>query len=254
MKILAVGDVVAEAGLERIKRSLPSVKSQYGIDLCIINGENSAGGHGVTRASYDVLTSYGGDVITTGNHVWNNYQIYNLFDDNCSILRPANYPPTASGEGYMEYDMGKTSVCVINLQGRTSMDPVDCPFRTCDDILKKINSKIVIVDFHAEATSEKIALGYYLDGRVSAVFGTHTHVLTADERILPKGTGYITDIGMTGVIDSVIGMKTENSISRFINKIPNKYEAAQGPTQLCGCVFEIADDGRCRGLERIVIK
>ena len=254
MRILTVGDVVADAGLERIRRSLPQIKREHGIDLCIINGENSAGGKGVTRDSYDTLMTYGGDIITTGNHVWNNYQIYNLFDDGCNIIRPANYPPSTRGEGYIEYDMGKNTVCVINLLGRASMDAVDCPFRMADIILKKTNANIIIVDFHAEATSEKIALGYYLDGRVSAVFGTHTHVMTADERILPGGTGFITDIGMTGAVNSVIGMKIETSVARFVNKIPNRYEPAVGETMLCGCIFDIADDGRCLSVERIVVR
>ena len=254
MKILAVGDVVADAGLDRIRTSLPKIKRDYGIDLCIINGENSAGGKGITRESYDTLMSYGGDIITTGNHVWNNYQIYNLFDDGCSIIRPANYPPSVRGEGYIEYDMGKHTVCVINLLVRVALDPVDCPFRMADTVLKKTKADIIIVDFHAEATSEKIALGYYLDGRVTAIFGTHTHVQTADERILPKGTAFITDIGMTGVIDSVIGMKTETSVARFVNKIPNRYEPAHGATMLSGCVFDIGDDGRCKGIERIMVK
>lgn len=254
MRILAVGDVVADPGLDRIRRSLPAVKREHNIDFCIINGENSAGGKGITRAAYDSLLSYGADVITTGNHVWNNYQIYDMFDDGLSIIRPANYPPSAAGDGYIEVDMGKHKVCVINLLGRASMDAVDCPFRTADSIIKNTDADIILVDFHAEATSEKAALGYYLDGRVSAVFGTHTHVLTADERILPKGTGFITDIGMTGVIDSVIGMKTEASVARFVNKIPNKYEPASGETMLCGCIFDIDDNGRCLSVERIVVK
>lgn len=254
MRILAVGDVVAENGLVRIKQSLPKLKREKSIDLCIVNGENSAGGRGITKDAYDIIMSYGADIITMGNHTWDNYQVNQLLNDSNSIIRPANYPERVEGCGYAELDLGRESACVINVLGRVGMEPLDCPFRAVDDILKKVQSKIIIVDFHAEATSEKCAMGMYLDGRVSAVFGTHTHVMTADDRILPKGTGYITDIGMTGVINSVIGMKPETSLSRFLDKKPHKYEAAVGETMLNAVIFDINSAGRCESVERIVIK
>ena len=254
MRILAVGDVVAESGLERIKLSLPKLKREKSIDLCIVNGENSAGGRGITKDAYDIILTYGADIITMGNHTWDNYQVNQLLNDSNSIIRPANYPEGVEGCGYAELDLGRECVCVINVLGRVCMEPLDCPFRAVDDILKKVQSKIIIVDFHAEATSEKCAMGMYLDGRVSAVFGTHTHVMTADDRVLPKGTGYITDIGMTGVINSVIGMKPETSLSRFLDKKPHKYEAAVGETMLNAVVFDINSAGRCESIERIVIK
>ena len=254
MRILAVGDIVAGPGLDRLKQSLPKLKREKQVDLCIVNGENSAGGRGITRDAFDTITAYGADIVTMGNHTWDNYQIYPLFDDPRVIIRPANYPPGAAGCGYVEYDMGRESVCVINLMGRVAMEPLDCPFRAADEILKKVTSKIIIVDFHAEATSEKVAMGMYLDGRVSAVFGTHTHVMTADERILPGGTGYISDIGMTGVINSVIGMKPEVSLGRFLEKTPHKYEAAVGETMLNAVLFDIDSEGKCASLERIIIQ
>lgn len=254
MRILAVGDVVAESGLERIKQSLPKLKREKALDLCIVNGENSAGGRGITKDAYDIIMSYGADIITMGNHTWDNYQVNQLLNDSNTIIRPGNYPEGVEGCGYAELDLGRESVCVINVLGRVGMEPLDCPFRTVDEILKKVQSKIIIVDFHAEATSEKCAMGMYLDGRVSAVFGTHTHVMTADDRVLPKGTGYITDIGMTGVINSVIGMKPEISLSRFLDKKPHKYEAAVGETMLSAVIFDINSTGRCESVERIVIK
>lgn len=254
MRILAVGDVVAESGLERIKQSLPKLKREKSIDLCIVNGENAAGGRGITKDAYDIILTYGADIITMGNHTWDNYQVNQLLNDSNSIIRPANYPERVEGCGYAELDLGRESVCVINVLGRVGMEPLDCPFRAVEDILKKVQTKIIIVDFHAEATSEKCAMGMYLDGRVSAVFGTHTHVMTADDRVLPKGTGYITDIGMTGVINSVIGMKPETSLSRFLDKKPHKYEAAVGETMLNAVIFDINSAGRCESIERIVIK
>lgn len=254
MRILAVGDVVAVPGLERLKQTLPKLKRDLNVDFCIVNGENSAGGRGITRESFDIITAYGADLVTLGNHTWDNYQVYNLFDDPRGIIRPANYPPSCAGNGFAEFDMGRTSVCVINIMGRVAMETLDCPFRAVDDILNRIDSEIIIVDFHAEATSEKTAMGLYLDGRVSAVFGTHTHVMTADERILPGGTGYITDIGMTGVVNSVIGMKPEVSLGRFLKKTPHKYEAATGKTMLNAVLFDIGTDGKCNSIERIIVK
>ncbi len=254
MKILIIGDVVAGLGLERVKRTLPALKRRYQADLCIINGENSCGGRGIDRKSFEILESYGGDIITMGNHTWDNYQIYDLFDEGKNIIRPANFPKGTAGEGYIEYDMGKNSVCVINLQGRVGMEALDCPFQTVDSILEEVKSKIIIVDFHAEATSEKQAMGLYLDGKISLLFGTHTHVATADERILPCGSGYITDIGMTGVINSVIGMDVNTSLTRLRNKLPSKYTAAMGKTMLNGIFAEFDDStALCTHIERVYI-
>ena len=255
MRILAVGDVIARPGGVYGAGCGRDSRRRYGLSLCIVKGQTAAGGRGINRESYELLMDAGADVITLGNHTWDNREVISLFDDGCSLVRPANYPPSAHGNGYLVYDMGKYCVCVISLMGRVGMDALDCPFRTADRILEECGCKMVVVDFHAEATSEKQAMGYYLDGRVSAVFGTHTHVQTADERILPGGTGYLTDVGMTGVIQSVIGMKVENSVARFVTKTPHRYEVALGAVMFNGILFDVdPETGHTTGIERLFIR
>jgi len=241
MNILAVGDVVGTPGCDFLRQHLPALKKLYNIDLCIVNGENSADGNGITPGSATHILTSGADVITTGNHVFRRHEIYDYLDDTPHVLRPANYPDSAPGHGYYIIDTGRVQVCVINLMGTVYLDSLASPFFVIDDILSKIGRSIVIVDFHAEATSEKKALGYYLDGRVAAVYGTHTHVQTADEQILPRGTGYITDIGMTGPSVSVLGVDPQLAIKRFVTKMPVKFQNAPGPCALCGVILCIAD-------------
>ena len=244
MNILAIGDVVGTPGCDFLRRHLPALKNLYRIDLCIVNGENSADGNGITPGSAAHILASGADVITTGNHVFRRREIYEFLDENPHVLRPANYPDSAPGHGYYIVDKGRTQVCVVNLMGTVYMDALANPFMTMDHILSKVGSGPVLVDFHAEATSEKKALGYYLDGRVSAVYGTHTHVQTADEQILPNGTGYITDIGMTGPSASVLGVDPQQAIRRFVTKMPVRFQNAPGPCALNGVVLCIDDKNK----------
>lgn len=255
MNILAVGDVVGSSGCEVLRKRLPSLKKFYGIDFCIVNGENSADGNGITPGSATHIFSSGADVITTGNHVFRRKEIYDYLNETPQIIRPANYPTSVPGVGYCTVDMGKTSVCVINLMGTVFMDALSNPFAAIDDILKKIDSPVIIVDFHAEATSEKRAMGYYLDGRVAAVYGTHTHVQTADAQILPNGTGYMTDIGMTGPSKSVLGVDPKLAIRRFVTKMPVRFKNASGSSSLCGVILCINDkNGRVISLEKVCVE
>jgi len=255
MKILAIGDVVAKPGRECIERHLRQLKRETEADLCIVNGENAAGGNGIRRSDYDLLMANGADIITTGNHVWGNRDIVSMFDDGLSIIRPGNYPPSAYGTGSMIVDLGRYQVGVINLMGRVGLEPLDCPFRVGEQLVKELKKEcnIIVVDFHAEATSEKLALANYLDGSVSVVFGTHTHIQTADERILPGGTGYLTDIGMSGVVHSVLGMDVNVAVERFVNRMNHRYVEAQGETELRGALFTVDPaTGKTIAVERIV--
>ncbi len=242
MRILAVGDVCGSVGCEFLIRTLPKVKQNNKIHLIIVNGENSADGNGITPASLDMLYSAGADVITGGNHSLRRREVFEKMENDPFLLRPHNMHTSGVGIGYAEIDLGKTQIAVINLVGRVYMPEAEDPFLCADLLIEKakLNGiKIILVDFHAEATSEKKALAYYLDGKVSAVFGTHTHVLTADCEILPNGTGFITDIGMTGPIDSVLGVKKELSIAKIKDNAPVKFELAEGKCRLNGCIFEI---------------
>lgn len=232
MKFLCIGDVIGRTGRNALKRFLPEVKEKYQPDFIVLNGENAAGGFGLTKKVYDELLSMGIDVITSGNHIFDKKEITQFIDQEEKLLRPANYPPQALGRGYGIYEKNGKKIAVINLMGRVFMGiPLDCPFRKFDEIYEKIKEEVdyIIVDFHAEATSEKTAFGYYVDGRADIVFGTHSHVATADEMILPKGTAYITDVGLTGPKYSVIGMKIEEPIQKFITGMPVKYDVAKGP-------------------------
>lgn len=255
MNILAIGDVVGTSGCEFLRKHLPSLKKEYNIDLCIVNGENSSDTNGITPNSATHIFTSGADVITTGNHVFQRREIYDYLDETPQILRPANYPPSAPGHGYYIVDTGRAQVCVVNLMGTLFLDALDNPFSVIDNILNKIGRAVVVVDFHAEATSEKKALAYYLDGRVAAVFGTHTHVQTADEQILPRGTGYITDLGMTGPSVSVIGVEPQVAIKRFMTKMPVRFQNAQGPSALFGVVLCIDDKtGLTNSIRRIRVE
>lgn len=247
MKILAIGDLIGEDSIKELKENLPQIKQQENIDFVIVNAENSAGGMGITTKIFNDLLNMNIDVITMGNHTWGKKDIFS-FIDNEKIIRPANYSEKVPGKGYGIYQCKDKKICVINLIGRTDMNVLsENPFLKINKILAEVKGKtdIIILDFHAEATAEKIAMGYYLDGKITAMFGTHTHVATADEQILEKGTGYITDIGMTGPKKSVIGMDIDVSIKRFETTLPEKYKLAQGRYMLNGCIFEINDE-TCR--------
>lgn len=240
MVILTIGDVVGAAGCDFLRRHLPDLRKQYRVDLVIANGENSAEGNGITPYSADHLFTSGVDVITTGNHVFRRREIYGALDENPRLLRPANYPAAAPGKGFCVVDTGRAQVGVVNLIGTVFMDSMVSPFETADAILKQFEpGTIVLVDFHAEATSEKRALGFYLDGRVAAVFGTHTHVQTADACLLPQGTGYLTDLGMVGPVNSVLGVEPRQVLSRYLTKMPVRFTNANGPCCLCGAIFDI---------------
>ncbi len=256
--IIAIGDIVGKPGRNIVRQSVASLRERYEADFIIANGENAAGGNAITPGVVEEFLALGIDVITTGNHVWDNKDIEKIIDAEPRLLRPDNYPEGTAGRGYgfFEPRTGAQKVCVVNLMGRVHMAPLDCPFRAFDRIFLDAAGKadILIVDFHAEATSEKRAFGWYADGRASAVFGTHTHVQTADEEILPGGTGYITDIGMSGSFNSVIGMDTEKSIQRFLRLTRVRYEIAAGNEKLNGIVFRFSDEGRTVSLERIVLE
>ena len=251
LKVLAVGDVVGEPGLERIRKSLRKLKRDTGADFVIVNGEN-ASNVGMTPYQGDTILDAGADVITMGNHTFSRREIIPYIEENRYVLRPANLPPQQPGRGWEIYETRCGDVAVIDLIGRVGMDYLpDNPFLLMDKILKKIDTKIILVEIHAEATSEKLAMGYMLDGKVSAVWGTHTHVPTADAMILPKGTGFITDLGMTGPAQSILGVVPENSIARFLGQLPRRYEAAKGPGKLNAVLFTIdTDTRRCVSVTR----
>ena len=242
MKVLAIGDICGKIGCEFLLKKLPQIKKEYSIDLVIANGENSAEGNGILPSSAEMLFSAGVDVITGGNHTVRRKEIFDLLDENSFILRPANLPHSLPGKGIALVDMGYTTVAVINVLGVVYTESMACPFETVDEqikIAKQAGAKIIIVDLHAEATSEKRAIGFYLDGKVSVVFGTHTHVQTADEQILPGGTGYITYIGMTGVKQSVLGVDKDIIIQKLKDKLPVRFINATGECELNGCIFDI---------------
>lgn len=256
MNILVLGDVVSDIGCRFLRKKLPAFKKLKGIDFCIVNGENSAAGNGITPFSAQELFTSGADFITTGNHVFRRKEIYDLLDESEFIIRPYNFPSSNPGRGVSVVDMGRASVAVINLMGTMLMESLENPFFAADRALKEIEGKtnIIIVDFHAEATSEKQALAYYLDGRISALFGTHTHVLTNDERILPGGTGYITDAGMCGVENSVLGVKKELIIEKFMTNMPVRFDAAGGECMINGCIFTVDEkSGKCTAVESVRI-
>ena len=251
MLVLVVGDVIGKPGRRAVNMLLPDLRQQYGLDLVIANAENLAGGVGLTSTTAMELLDAGVDVLTSGNHIWAQKEIIPYLDGEMPILRPLNYPPGVPGRGYIV----KGQVMVVNLIGRTFMGNFDCPFRAMEQLLTELKPKppVIIVDFHAEATSEKIALGRYLDGRVSAVLGTHTHVGTIDTQLLPQGTAYVTDIGMTGPVDSVIGVDTEAVIDRFLTMIPHRLPVAgKGKTIFNAVLVSIdKDSGKAISIDRI---
>ena len=243
MKILAVGDIIGNAGVKELKKQLIKIKNEKQIDFVIVNGENSAEGMGITEKNFKDIVEAGADVVTMGNHTWGKKDIFKFIDDP-KIIRPANYPEGVVGKGYNIFTKNGKKIAVINLIGRVDIAVLsENPFLKAKSIVEEISNKvdIIILDFHAEATAEKIAMGYYLDGKVTAVFGTHTHVQTADEKILPNGTGYITDIGMTGPRNSVIGMNIGASIKRFETTLPERYKIAEGECMFNSVMFEIDD-------------
>jgi metallophosphoesterase (TIGR00282 family) len=263
VRILFIGDIFGRPGRTLVREKLRDLVREHSIDLVLANAENAAAGFGITPALAEDLFELGIDVMTTGNHVWDKREIIDYFtaaDGNPHspsrrLLRPANYAPNLPGWGVYEGEKNGVLYAVINLQGRVFMASNDDPFRKADELLRQIKAKIVLVDVHAEATSEKIALGWYLDGRVTAVVGTHTHVPTADERVLPGGTAYITDVGMTGPYDGVIGVNKEQIITRFLNNMPARFEPATGDARLCAVVVD-GDEvtGKARSIRRITLR
>ena len=254
-RVLAVGDVCGSAGLQLLSRQLRSLRQRYRADFCVVNGENAAV-VGITPRQADEIFEAGADVITLGNHSYNRREIVPYLEDNRYILRPANDSPLYPGRGLGVYDSNAGPVTVINLIGRCNMSfGPDNPFLLAERLLKTVDTRIILVDFHAEATSEKLAMGYHLDGKVSALWGTHTHVPTADHQILPGGTGYVTDLGMTGPIHSVLGIRPEQSIATFRGGLSSRYETAPGPCKLEAALFTLdSATGRCLDVQRIVYR
>ncbi len=250
MIVLAIGDIIGKPGRQAVGKILPELRSEYGINLVVANGENAAGGLGLTSATAKELITAGVDVITSGNHIWAKKEILPYMEGEMPILRPLNYPSGVPGRGYLVTGQ----VMVVNLIGRTFMGDLDCPFRAMDRLLAEVNPAppVIIVDFHAEATSEKMAMGYYLDGRVSALLGTHTHVGTIDARVLPGGTAYVTDIGMSGPVDSVIGNDTQAVLRRFLTSIPDHLPVAKGKVTVNAMLLDIDEiTGYANSIDRI---
>lgn len=250
MLVLMIGDIIGKPGRQAVQKLLPDLRQQYGLDLVIANAENSAGGLGVTPDTATELLEAGVDVLTSGNHVWAQKEIIPYLDSEMPILRPLNYPPGVPGRGYII----KEKAVIVNLIGRTFMSNFDCPFRAMDKLLAELQPSppVIIVDFHAEATSEKMAMGRYLDGRVSAVLGTHTHVGTIDAQLLPQGTAYVTDIGMTGPTDSIIGDETDAVLQRFLTIIPNRLSVGKGKVMFNAVLVRVDDEsGKATSIERV---
>ncbi|MBN2406881.1 MAG: TIGR00282 family metallophosphoesterase [Elusimicrobia bacterium] len=254
MNILFIGDVIGNPGREAVQALLPKMKNQYGVDFVILNGENSAGGLGITPEIFNSFIQNGIDVVTSGNHIWKRKEVMDVIN-HPQLLRPANYPSEAPGKGCGTYTLGNNRVTVINLQGRIFMEPLDCPFAAADAILEKSsNTDIIIIDFHAEATSEKLALAWYLDGKVSAVLGTHTHIQTSDELIMPEGTAYISDAGMTGSKNGVIGVEKEEIIRKFITGMPFRYRIAKGNEYFEGVLLSVNEKtGKSTSITRLSV-
>jgi 2',3'-cyclic-nucleotide 2'-phosphodiesterase len=254
MKLLFFGDVVGKPGRQALKQRLSALAASEGADFIVANCENSSGGIGVDPGTARELLSMGVNVLTSGNHIWHRKEIVDYLEASDRLLRPANFAPGVPGRGWSLFETPKGTVAVVNLIGRVFMAPADCPFRAADEILQRIGSRarVILVDMHAEATSEKVAMGRYLDGRVSAVVGSHTHVQTADEMMLPKGTAFITDTGMCGPLDSVIGMRTDQVLKRFIDQLPVRYDVGEGPPLLQAVAIDVDEStGRARGIRRI---
>jgi metallophosphoesterase (TIGR00282 family) len=253
VNVVMLGDVFGRPGRRIAAQFLPELIETYQPILVMANGENAAGGFGLTKKVAEELFEMGIQVLTSGNHIWDQKEMYSLIAAEPRILRPANYPPQIPGASVYIHRCPEAVVAVVNLIGRVFMGDYDCPFRTADQILTALPEDVthVIVDFHAEATSEKIALARYLDGRIAAFLGTHTHVQTADEQLLPKGTAYITDVGMCGPIDSVLGVEPETVINKFLTQLPTRFSVAKGPACLCGVVVSLNKTGGAEGIFRL---
>ena len=258
MKVLCVGDVVGRVGRDMLFRYIDELKYQKSVDFVIVNGENSSHGRGMTRSCYNEMKRAGADVFTMGNHTWDAKEVVSIMEEEGDVIRPLNFQGLQHGKGsvIMSAKDG-TKIGIIILSGQVNMTPCNSPFDAAENAIAEIRkiTPIIFVDFHAEATSEKMAMGYFLDGKVSAVFGTHTHIQTADAKILDNGTGYITDLGMTGPIESVLGMNKTIIINRFVSNIPQKFEIATGKGQFCGCIFNVDDNtGKCLEIERLYLE
>jgi 2',3'-cyclic-nucleotide 2'-phosphodiesterase len=256
MKFLFIGDVVGSPGRKMIEQYLPKLKEKHKPNIIVINGENAAGGKGITEKIYRTFLEQGAHVVTLGNHAWDQRDIFEFIDDAKSLIRPANFPEGVPGKGIVYVQVEHMEVAVINLQGRTFLPAIDCPFKKADELIEEATRRtpMILIDFHAEATSEKQAMGWYLDGRVSAVVGTHTHVQTADARILPKGTAYITDVGMTGPYDGILGVDREAVLRKFLTSLPVRFEVKEGRSQLNAVLIDVDEKtGRANKIERIVI-
>ena len=256
MNILMVGDVYGESGRAAVAKLLPRLRREHAIDFCVVNVENAAGGFGVTAPIARQILESGADVMTSGNHIWDKKEIVAYIVKENLLLRPANFPAGTPGAGHVTVKCGPHKIAVVNLMGRVFMLPIDCPFRKADELVPELRKEtpIVLVDMHCEATSESLAMGWYLAGRVSAVVGTHRHVQTADERILPGGTAYITDLGLTGPTDGVIGVDRDQIIQRFLQQMPIRFETAKGPAALQGVVIVVdPDTGRASSIRRLSV-
>jgi metallophosphoesterase (TIGR00282 family) len=255
MRILFIGDIVGQPGRQMVAHHLKPLVAEYGVEMVLANAENAAGGFGITPSIGEELFSLGIDLLTSGNHVWDKKEAEGYLAKESRLLRPANYPEEAPGTGVHVLRKDERMLGVLNLQGRAFLPSIDCPFKAADREIAQLRqvTDTILVDFHAEATAEKQAFAWYVDGRVSAVVGTHTHVQTADERILPSRTAYITDVGMTGPHNSVIGIKPDDAIQKFITQMPRKFTLALGPAQLCAVVLDVGDDGRARSIQRVQI-
>ncbi len=257
MKLLFIGDVVGSPGRDMVKEYLPKLKEKYRPQITIINGENAAGGRGITEKIYREFLEWGAQAVTMGNHTWDNRDIFEFIDKAKYLVRPANFPVGTPGEGLKFLKLNQLEIAVINLQARTFMPALDCPFQKAEELIEEAQKRtpIIFVDFHGEATSEKQAMGWYLDGKVSAVVGTHTHVQTADNRILPSGTAYISDVGMTGPYDGILGMERGAVIHRFLTSLPVRFEVpTDGRTLLSAILLEIDEkNGKAKNIERILI-
>ncbi|MDD9147000.1 MULTISPECIES: TIGR00282 family metallophosphoesterase [unclassified Sporolactobacillus] len=256
MRILFIGDVYGKTGREMVEQYLPKLKDSYHPDAIIINAENAAHGKGITKKIYNRLTELGADMLTMGNHTWDNREIFEFIDDAKRMVRPANFPEGTPGTGLRIIPINKVRMAVINIQGRVFLPAIDDPFRTADRLVADAREKtpIIFVDIHAETTSEKLALGRYLDGRVSAVIGTHTHVQTADERIFPGGTAYLSDAGMTGPYNGIIGVERTAVVRRFLTSMPVRFESEEGPGQLSAVIVDIDEqNGKATHIERLLI-
>ncbi|MEK7866967.1 MAG: TIGR00282 family metallophosphoesterase [Planctomycetota bacterium] len=257
IRILALGDVIGRPGRDALTRRLPDLLKKEQVDLCVVNGENVANGSGLFPNDVEAILKAGADVVTTGDHVWRRREVMKIFASEPRLIRPGNLPPECPGKGIVHVvTRSGYPVAVINLIGRVFMDPVDCPFKAADKLVNDAASKakVVVVDFHAEATSEKIAMGWHLDGRASFLVGTHTHIPTADERVLPKGTAYVTDLGMTGPYDSVIGRTKESVLYNFTTRMHARFDVAEGDVRICGALATIeTDSGKAVDVRRVMI-